>query len=57
MILVIAGKMLGRMFFCKVVGIGSSSHDLNLVLITNLCTRSSSSFLKLLNSGASDLHG
>ena len=57
MILVIADKMLGRMLFSKVVGIGSSSHDVDLVLITNLCTWSSSSFLKLLNSGISDLDG
>ena len=48
MILVIAGKMLGRMFFSKVVGIRSSSNDLDLVLVTNFSTWSFSSFLKLL---------
>ena len=35
MILVIAGKMLGRMLFSKVVGIGSNLHVLDLVLITS----------------------
>ena len=38
MILVIAGKMAGKILFNNVVGIGSSSHDLDLVLIVSFCT-------------------
>ena len=38
MILVTAGKMPGKMLFNNVIGIGSSSHNLDLVLIISLCT-------------------
>ena len=37
MIQVIAGKMPGKMLFNNVVGIGSSLHNLDLVLIISFC--------------------
>ena len=55
--LVIIGRMFGKILFSSVVGVGSSLHDLDLVFIISFDTWSSFCFLKLLNSGTSDMDG
>ena len=57
MIFVINDRMLGKMLFSSVVGMVSSSHNLDFVFIISFITCSSSSLLNWLNSGALAIDG